>query len=40
MRLFGIYIIVKDIKLKEDINEKGKCIFFNLVLRKLNLELF
>ena len=36
---FGSHSIVKDIKLKEDINEKGKCTFLKLVSRKLNLKM-
>lgn len=39
VRPFGTHTIVKDIKLKEDINEKGKCTFLKLVSSKLNIEL-
>lgn len=38
MRPFGTHTIVKDIKLKEDINEKGKCTFLKLVSGKLKLN--
>lgn len=38
VRPFGTHAIVKDIKLKEDINEKGKCTFLKLVSSKLKLN--
>lgn len=38
VRPFGTHTIVKDIKLKEDINEKGKCTFLKLVSSELNLK--